>query len=93
MYPELGENLNYAHFDLQRVLVILGQLRKKASKLSGNQFCLDFKGQIILVTDEKAQIYISNSKSPERNYLEKQLISNLHAVAPFHRNFFTLPFD
>ena len=36
MYPELGENLNYAQFDLQKVLVILGQLRKKVSKLSGN---------------------------------------------------------
>ena len=36
MYPELGENLNYAHFVSQRVLVIFGQLQKKGSKLSGN---------------------------------------------------------
>ena len=54
MYPELGENLNQEHFALQNVLVVPGQLREKESKFSGNEFCLEFKGQMVLITDEKA---------------------------------------
>ena len=34
MYPELGENLTQGYFALEKVLVTLGQVRKKVLKLS-----------------------------------------------------------
>ena len=63
MYLKLDENLNQAHFALQRVVVILGQLREKVSQFNGNQYCLEFKGQVLLITDEKTKMYIPSSKS------------------------------
>ena len=36
MYPKLVENFNQEQFALQNVLVILGQLQKNVSKVSGN---------------------------------------------------------
>ena len=51
MYPELGETLGY--FLLKKVLVTLGQLRKKVSKFACNQRCLESKNQMLVITDEK----------------------------------------
>ena len=60
MYPELVENLNQAHFALQKVLVTLGHLRKKVSKFSGSYCRLELKGRIVLTTDEKkGNIYLN----------------------------------
>ena len=53
MYPELGETLTYGYFLLQKVLVTLGQLRKKVSKLACNERCLESKNQMLVITDEK----------------------------------------
>ena len=63
---------------------MFGQLRKKVSEV---------KGQILLITDGKGKYTFQLVKVCKQIILQKQLISNLHAVAPFYRNFFNLLFD
>ena len=46
------------YFALQKVLVTLGHLRKNVSNFSGNECCLEFKGQKVLITDEEKRKYI-----------------------------------
>ena len=51
------------YFAIQKVLVTLGHLRQKISKVIGNSCCLKFKGRTVLITDgKKKEIYISTSK-------------------------------
>ena len=61
MFVELDENVASRYFAIQKVLVTLGHLRQKISKFSGNSYCLELKGRIVLITDgeKKGNIYFN----------------------------------
>ena len=62
MYPELGENLTQGYFTSQNVLVTLGQLWKKVSNFILNYCRLEFKEQMLLITDEKRKYIFQLAK-------------------------------
>ena len=55
-------------------------LGEKVQKFNGNWYYPEFKGQILLMRDEKPQICLFPSKSLQTTRLENQLIKNLHTV-------------
>ena len=62
MCPQLGENLTKGYFTLQNDLVTLGQLRKKLSRFTSKYCFLEFKDQILLMTDEKGKYIFQLAK-------------------------------
>ena len=84
------------YFALPKVLVKLGHLRKKVSKVSGNNVVLNLKIRCYWkndVTDEETYINISTSNILLSKYLQKHMIRKLHEVATLYRNFFNLASD